>query len=376
MNITTESQQEVWHDMQEPGAYEWWYFDAEDKDRGISVVLIWFSGFPFSPYYMQHYEEWKRSRGSAFPMPSDYAGFSFQLYEQGRETLNFIREGGNGLFQGSREGIGLGFENNRFSYDRQRDEYKLAIDFSFPARNRQVQAELTFKVRRRIRYSKKDGNNVDPGSCHQWLLSVPKADVSGYIAITGENGGGSRHIEISADGYHDHNLGTMPMQEYISRWYWGRAFSDRYDLIYYMVFFRNSSYKPLSLLMLHDNQVGHASVFDSLLFRERDFSTGLFSPLHGRTLEFSSGHTEVTISQKNVLDAGPFYLRFASNISLRIEGKHLNGISGISEYLNPVRLQSRFMRFFTRSRIWRDGQASFMYDYYNLFKSCSDWFKR
>lgn len=376
MNITTESQQEVWHDLQQPGAYEWWYFDAEDKVAGTSVVVIWFSGFPFSPYYMQHYEDWRRRAGDILPFPSDYAGFSFQLYEQGRETINFIREGGGGLFQGNRKDIGIRFEDNSFSYDADKDEYRLVIDFAFPARSRQVQAELVFKVRRRVRYSKKNGNNVDPGSCHQWLLSVPKADVRGFIDITGENGNGVRRIELTADGYHDHNLGTMPMQEYISRWYWGRAFSDRYDLIYYMVFFRNSSYKPLSLLVLHDNQADSVAVVDSLEFSERDFSTGIFSPLHGRSLELSSDQADVTISQKKVLDAGPFYLRFASNISLRVGGQHINGISGISEYLNPVRLQSRFMRFFTRSRIWRDGQASFMYDYYNYFKGCSDWFKR
>ncbi|ACD89453.1 MAG: carotenoid 1,2-hydratase [Chlorobium limicola] len=376
MNITTEPHQEVWHDMREPGAYEWWYFDAEDKESGVSVVLIWFSGFPFSPYYMQRYDDWKHKSGSALPLPADHTGFSFQLYEQGSETLNFIREGGNGLFESSREGIGLRFEKNRFFYDAHKDEYRLLVDFDFPARNRQVQAELLFQVSRRAHYSKNDANNAETGSQHQWLLSVPKALVGGFIEITGENGGGVRRIELRAQGYHDHNLGTMPMQEYIARWYWGRAFSERYDVIYYVIFFKNSDFQPLSFLMLHDNRDEQVSVMDSLQCRESEFSSGLFSPLHGRTLELSHERASLTVSQKNVLDAGPFYLRFASNISLQVDGQHLNGISGISEFLNPVRLQSRFMRFFTRSRIWRDKEPSFMYDYYNFFKSCTDWFKR
>jgi carotenoid 1,2-hydratase len=375
MNITTEPHQEVWHDMQEPGAYEWWYFDAEDKASGVSVVIIWFSGFPFSPYYMQHYDDWKGRAVSAPPLSSDYAGFSFQLYEQGRETLNFIREGGKDLFECNREQIGFRFENSRFLYDALRDEYRLVVDFAFPARNRKVSAELLFKVTRRALYTKKDGNGA-ANSRHQWLLSVPRAEVDGYVEISGENGGSLRRIVLRGHGYHDHNLGTMPMQEYIARWYWGRAFSERYDLVYYMIFFRNTAYQPVSLLMLHDNIAGKVSFMDSLQFRERDFSTGFFSPLHGRTLELDGGGASVSVSQKKVLDAGPFYLRFASDISLCIDGQHLDGISGISEFLNPVRLQSRFMRFFTRSRIWRDKEPSFMYDYYNFFKSCSDWFKR
>ncbi len=78
MNITTERDQEVWHDLQQAGAYEWWYFDAEDKLSGFSFVIIWFSGFPFSPYYTNHYEQWKNGITQEAPLPSDYSGFSFQ----------------------------------------------------------------------------------------------------------------------------------------------------------------------------------------------------------------------------------------------------------------------------------------------------------
>ena len=79
------------------------------------------------------------------------------------------------------------------------------------------------------------------------------------------------------------------------------------------------------------------------------------------------------IHHNKVLDAGPFYLRFASDISLHIGGKELDGIKGISEFLNPERLQSRFMRLFTRSRIWRDGESSLMYDIYNNIKRSLNW---
>jgi carotenoid 1,2-hydratase len=54
MNITTDPLQEAWHRLDAPGSYEWWYFDAEDEERGISVVFIWFAGFAFSPYYLSH----------------------------------------------------------------------------------------------------------------------------------------------------------------------------------------------------------------------------------------------------------------------------------------------------------------------------------
>ncbi len=376
MKITTKLDQELWHEMQDPGAYEWWYFDAEDKESGFSFVLIWFSGFPFSPYYTSHYEKWKNRSQADAPFPSNYSGFSFQLYENKREIINFIREGRHELFESSRTDIGVRFEKNRFTHNALRDEYTLDIDFTFPARHKEVKATLLFKSCKRIVYEKKDKNNNGRVPLHQWLLSVPGADVEGSIVITEQSDGTVRTIPVKAKGYHDHNLGAVPMQEYISRWYWGRAFSDHFDIIYYVVFFKNNDYQPLSLLLLHDNLSDTFTVSDTVQFHESNFRRGLFSPLHSRDLSLHFEHANLKIHHTTVLDAGPFYLRFASSISLQTPDKRLEKITGISEFLNPLRLESRFMRFFTRSRIWRDGEPSIMYGIYNSFKRSLDWNNR
>ncbi len=376
MNITTEFLQEVWHDMREPGAYEWWYFDAEDPSTGLSFVFIWFSGFPFSPYYTDHYEQWKSNGSSpscAAPLPSDYSGFSFQLYENGLESINFIKEGRNGLFESSRSEVGVRFEKNSFAYDPLTDEYRITIDFPFPVRQKEVKAEIVFASKRRIRFEKKDGNNSGAVPLHQWLLSVPKAEVSGTIEIHDSGSGALRRIPVKATGYHDHNLGMKPMQEYVSRWYWGRAFSGPYDLIYYVVFFRNDAYKPLSLLLLHDNVRDSTRVLDALSFNEKSYSRGLFAPLHSRELELHAEDVSLRIHHDRVLDSGPFYLRFSSAMSINVNGRKIDGIRGISEFLNPIRLQSSLLRLFTRSRVWRDGESSIMYRSYNSVKHSFDW---
>ena len=372
MNITTKLNQELWHEMQEPGAYEWWYFDAEDRESGFSVVLIWFSGFPFSPYYTSHYEKWNRKATSDAPLPSNYSGFSFQLYENGREIVNFIKEGRRELFESSRSDIGVRFEKNRFTFDALKDEYTLDIDFSFPARQKEVKATFLFKACRRVIFEKKDTNNNGKVPLHQWLLSVPKADVEGTIAIM-DRGGAVRTIPVRASGYHDHNLGAVPMQEYISRWYWGRVFSEPFDLVYYVVFFKNNDYKPLALLVLHDNMSETVTIHDTLHFREHNFSSGFFAPLHSRDIDLHYENVHLKIHHDTVLDSGPFYLRFASAISMRRDGRNFEEMRGISEFLNPARLQSGFMRFFTRGRIWRDGEQSIMYKSYNSFKRSLDW---
>ncbi len=376
MNISTELEQDIWHDLQDPGSYEWWYFDAEDEAQGISLVCIWFAGFAFSPYYMQHYLDWQQKSRPDAPKALDYAGFSFQLYEQGKETLNFIKEGPAPLFESSGTDIAVTFDNNRFYYDKAQNAYILEIDFDYPARRQKVSARLRFSSLKRYSYSKNDTNNNGHVPRHEWLLTVPRAGVDGTILLDDTLKKRTRTIAFNARGYHDHNLGAMPVHEYIEKWYWGRAYSDRYDLIYYVIYFRNNGYRPLALCMLHDNEREEFMVHDHLDVQESAYTKGLFAPLHSRSLRFTRDDLSIEIQQKNVLDTGPFYLRFGSRISFHLNGEHSGDLSGISEFLKPGRLQSRILRFFTRSRIWREGERSVMYDRYNFLKTYFNWFKR
>ncbi|MBN1928658.1 MAG: carotenoid 1,2-hydratase [Chlorobiaceae bacterium] len=376
MNITTDSLQEAWHRLDAPGSYEWWYFDAEDEAQGISVVFIWFAGFAFSPYYVSHYEEWKARRRADQPVPVDYAGFSFQLYENGKETINFIKEGGRELFASEDGGIGVRFEGSRFVYDPLRDEYRLGIDFSFPARDRSVHASFSFRPLHRFDYRLDTDAHDGVDFRHQWVLSVPKAEVLGVLDIQSISSGGRQVVNFRGRGYHDHNLGVIPMYESIDRWYWGRVFSDRFDLIYYVIFLHGRSSSPQAVMMLRDHESGKQTVLDAVRVSESGFTRGLFAPVHGTSLRLEDGNASVEIRHHEALDTGPFYLRYASRVSLTIGEERLAEVRGISEFLNPEALQSGVMRFFTACRVWRDGERSMMYTMYNFFKHQIDWFTK
>jgi carotenoid 1,2-hydratase len=368
MNITTDPLQEAWHRLDAPGSYEWWYFDAEDEEQGISVVFIWFAGFAFSPYYLSHYEEWKARRRADPPNPVDYAGFSFQLYRDGREVINFIKEGARELFASEDGGIGVRFEGNRFVYDPQRDEYRLGIDFTFPARDRSVHASFSFRPLHRFDYRLDTAVHDGIDFRHQWVLSVPKAEVLGVLDIKTLASGKRKVLQFRGRGYHDHNLGIVPMYESIDRWYWGRAFSERYDLIYYVVFLRGRASRPQAIMLVRDHESGNPSAFDAVSVSESGFTRGLFAPVHGQTLRLEAAGVSVDIRHRKALDAGPFYLRYASRFSMTIGDERLEEVSGISEFLNPGPLNSKLMQFFTASRVWREGKRSAMYFLYNFFK--------
>ncbi len=375
MNITTDFGQEAWHALDAPGAYEWWYFDAEDVRQGLSVVCIWFDGFPFSPFYNSRTERWRSGSSEDRPLPSQHAAFSFQLYDQGRELVSFIKEGPDASFGQGPSRIGVRFENSSFSFDPELDAYLLSLDFHDPARNLRVQGALRFTARRRYEYRRPHVCRMGAGRLHQWSLCLPVAEVTGSLTVDGPPGA-RRILHFAGEGYHDHNAGTEPMQAHYDRWYWGRAVSRRFELVYYLVWFRRPGCTPLAVMMLNDTETGRFQVLDGVAVGEGRMRRGLFAPLHSRHLHIDGGTVTVDVRHRKALDKGPFYLRFAADVFIDIAGECSERITGISEFLDPAALSSPVMRFFTSCRVLRDGSKGFMYGAYNFFRHQFDWFTR
>ncbi len=62
-----------------------------------------------------------------------------------------------------------------------------------------------------------------------WCVGAPRARVEGTVSVDG------RAEQVSGRGYHDHNWGVGDMKRIISKWYWGRLYTDEISLVYAMV---------------------------------------------------------------------------------------------------------------------------------------------
>ena len=70
------------------------------------------------------------------------------------------------------------------------------------------------------------------GRHFSWFCSVPGADVSGRLLIDGKT------VEVTGNGYHDHNWGNVPMDQILGDWLWGRAQVDGITVVTASVRFR------------------------------------------------------------------------------------------------------------------------------------------
>ncbi len=370
MQILSSLQADIWHNLKEPGSYEWWYFDAITHDERYSIVAIWFSGFPFSPYYLQRLRTWKRNGSKpngyhgAFPNPLEHTAFSFSLYADGAEVLNFIKEGDATFFEASLETPFARFEQNWFAYDELRNRFVLHIEFEMPARRKRVRAGLYFTPR--IELAEDFGELSSGTGEHTWVLVAPSMDVCGTVEVW--DGLKSEHYNIAfhGNGYHDHNFGRVPMDTDIENWYWGRAHSKKHDLVYYIISYKDEQRKPFTFLYLTEN--GTTIILKNCLsITEHELEQNLISPRYGKRLTMDSDSCHFSIEHLKGLDIGPFYMRFYSRFVLKLENGRGVVMTGISEFLHPERLASGLVQNLVKSKVLRAGRLSMMYTLYNFF---------
>ncbi len=325
----------------QPGAYEWWYFDAISSDGLYSLVVIFYEGNPFST----RYNSMIRTEGEQ-PSPSDFPAVSISIYD-GDSPIYYSfteLEQADAIFDEDTPYVKVGGHQMEGGKSGERLLYKLKLDESLPSGDK-IEASIVFdSPYNGVAHFDKQGKNT---SGHCWNLVQPRAVVKADIRLEAP-GEASRRIRFEGTGYHDHNAGQEPMEEAFSDWYWGRFHFDFGTLVYY-VMNRQNDRQHQAWLIGNDNRqiIDHCDIIEL-----EDKGYTLFGLNTARKLQLMFEDTEVHVQQSRLLDNGPFYQRYLSDAFL---SRPADGIvesqSGITEYIRPGRIFARVFRPFVDMRI-------------------------
>ncbi|MCS7078904.1 MAG: hypothetical protein NZ585_02480 [Chloracidobacterium sp.] len=360
MRMIASRAEDAWHALRQPGAYEWWYFDALSEDHEYGLVAIWFCGMPFSADYNAHLEAYERGC-AAPPNPCDYAAFSFALYHRGRPIAYALVEYDDFTASTTQPAVWTG--RNAFTYDPATATYHLVVDVELTEVTTVIPVAIGRRLTGTFTFRNLNENWFAPAlaasgvgapgmahGTHTWNLVAPVCTTHGALEITDANGRCERRVTFTGRGYHDHNYDTVPMLRAINRWHWGRCWRGDRMLIYY----RNEPFPG------QPGAFSFGAVFDGaqpqlvtdaieVVFEaQRRNWLGLKYPHHLRITLPATGETW-TIRQQYMVDSGPFYVRFLSG-----PGTESNGNTyGVSETLDGVRLRRRIFRPMINTRIQR-----------------------
>ena len=185
----------------ERGRYEWWYFDSH-LDNGATVVVVFYTKPNVSP------------NGLLAPrITIDIALADGCIFDK-------VLDVGPELFEASKSGCDVRIGSNRFVGGPHRYHITATID------EISVDIELTGKVRAwRPRSGHLYFGVEGQEKLFAWLPAVPNGPASVRYRI------GDEEYRTSGSGYHDQQLGDVPMQTLMHNWYWARASVGPYTII-------------------------------------------------------------------------------------------------------------------------------------------------
>ena len=358
---------DVWHaGDREPGAYEWWYFDAISDDKRDALVIIFLGNFTFSPRY---------NRAAAELQPTDrpvrFPALAVCLYRDGRPVFRAINEYTANEFTARTDHPVCHIGRSSFHLQKTSGALSYVVTLDEPIRRgRRMTATLEWKVTQGdfSPGESDDGKLSQPGTdnearvpAHEWNMVAPRCCVSGKIAVSGRNNTLIMQREFRGTGYHDHNRDRRWMASTIARWQWGRAhFDDETTVVFY--YYRECD-RVAPVIRVFTICRGARSIHKAQITEEeaRRHYFGLRYPRRLR-FDFGTGRTEETlrVRQGRMIDSSFFYLRFLSEMTLETGGGQTWSATGITEQLAPQSLRWRWLDWLTDMRIGRNGAGSLL----------------
>lgn len=330
MKILSSIKDDVWHQLGD-ASYEWWYFDAIDQSGdqdGYSLVITFFYGLPFSPFYNKAIEQHQKHQTSA--PPGNHAALYFCLYGPNKTDCYLLNEYQGSSFQAAKDKPLVNIGSSKLHYDK---DQGFIVEIDAPAlRAKHVKAKLVFQPQLASMRSFASFGDQQPDD-HVWNCVAPHCRVQGEVEIKGLFS--TKRVLFNGQGYHDHNYGVRPMHHDMLRWHWGRLHSPEFTSIYYLVETPQQQREGMLAAIDHNGEAIYCGPIDWYADLKRHFMGLSYYPSIVMTSKDSK--VKLNIDHHRFVDQGPFYLRFHAQQQLQFDNKKYGGI-GFAEAFEPQRL--------------------------------------
>jgi carotenoid 1,2-hydratase len=312
---------DAWHEVTSPGGYEWWYFDAEDRQSDLRIVTIFFQGFVFHPGYLRAYGRYiRRPTRNAPPVPAEYPCVYFVVYRSGKIVSQFLTQFPPLAFTASASAVDVAMGENRLTAQ---------ADGSLRLQLQGVPWELTGRGPKVLEQTRLTGSFVftprlthEPlqrrffsrdwsGADHHWVIANPLCEVTGEAEICDLARGSKTTLKLIGPGYHDHNYGSGPIGPGLERWMWGRVLMQDHAVMFHYAQTRDPSVEN-EIHLLESQQMGQGELpvnrFNADWNRRSAWLLKYPSWVETGPL---------TLVNPRIVDESPFYLRLSYEASVR-----------------------------------------------------------
>jgi hypothetical protein len=334
---------DVWHRLAGPNAFESWHFDAVSDDGREAIVVTVYDNYVLSPRFVanSHYAE-NVTRAGRHRFPA----VSLTYSRGGRHIIGAVNEFVEADFSWSGRECKVGESSFRIDSAEYGSGFVLKISLHAP-RGRRIVAEIEWLlIEADLAKLPKRGSAV-------WNAAVPRADVTGRIELRGRDGGAKETVHFRGTGYHDQVTSSNVHYRDLSSRMWGRAHFVDSTLIFDRLGGVQNRFAPGKLYIIKNGAISEHRADCSADDYRRD-RWGLRVP---HKVQFTSDEgIEVLVRPTSNLRSGFSEVKTLSQVSLRCEGRTRSTV-GLTEFVNPARMRSKFYRWISDLRIGRKERS-------------------
>lgn len=345
-----------------PGSYEWWYFDAGDDKGAYHFVVIFYEGCPFSPRYMSSV---KKRPHHPDALASQHPAVSISVYHHGKPVFYSFTQYSpfDAEFNHHKVKVRIGNHTMEAFEEAEQIAYSLRLDEILPDGT---------KFNAILRFTSPPQNPAlfvdEPAStadAHAWNLSQAAAKVKGVISIS-RDGRKEKPIVFEGTGYHDHNIGSEPLRNQFTEWYWGRVHFNEGTFVYYLM--EEKGVKTWNAWWIRVDNARIEAKAESI--RTDATFRNTFGLAADTRFTFTFPERTVELVMRSTVDSGPFYYRFLSDASTHDrDGELLERTNGISEFIHAERITWRRFWPFVKMRLrYADKRPNLVQRFRFLYK--------
>ncbi len=334
---------DVWHNLAGPNAFESWHFDAVSDDGREALVIAFYDNYILSPRFTAN------SAGEANVTRSGrhrFPAVSFVYSVDGKPVIGSVNEFVEIDFKPI-AGRGCSIAGSSFRMDKVEygSGFLVTIDLkTFGGRT--IKAEIEWLL------IESDLSPYFEKASAVWNAVAPRADVSGKITVIGRRGKIRKVVQFRGTGYHDQVTSSNVHYRGLSSRMWGRAHFVDSTLVFDRLGGVQDPQAAGTFYLISDGKIEAFAANCEASEHRRD-RWGLSIP---RRVQFTSDDQVILIKPIDAIRSGFSEVKMLSEITIEAGGKKKKTV-GITEFVDPRRLQSRLIRWISDLRIGRENRS-------------------
>ncbi len=338
---------DAWHDLAGPNAFESWHFDAVSDDGREALVIAFYDNFVLSPRF---HAASSRAETNGGISQRRFPAVSLVYSVDGKTILSSVNEFSPSDFHAADGKPDIRVSGSSFSVKRASYGvgYMVNIDIR-TVRGRRIHAEVEWLS---IESDLKAPS--DEPSSAVWNVVVPRSDVSGKITLIGRRGKVSKLVTFRGTGYHDHVSSENAHYRDLGSRMWGRAhFVDST-----VVFDRHGGVQDRKasghIYLIREGEIHERGAACEASEHRRD-RWGLNVP--GYTEFTTADGIAVVVKPISTVSSGFSDVKMLSEITLGLRDGKSRKTIGLTEFVDPRRMRNPFFRWISDLGIGRGGKS-------------------